>query len=69
MMPTSAIGAAESADSSVGPGLLGFLVVIFLLVALFVLYRSMRKQIRRVDFDAEGGTDEERMHRRRDASD
>lgn len=53
---------AADEESSAGPGSLGFWVVIALALALFVLYRSMRKQIRRVDFDAEGTTDEERMH-------
>ena len=53
---------AADEESSAGPGSLGFWVVVALALALFVLYRSMRKQIRRVDFDAEGTTDEERMH-------
>lgn len=61
--------AAESEGTGAGPGLLGFLVVIFLLAALFLLYRSMRKQIRRVDFDADGVTDRERMREHRDSSD
>lgn len=52
----------EADDSGIGPGLYGFLVLVFLIVALFVLYRSMRKQIRKVDFDPEGTTDAERMH-------
>lgn len=45
------------------PGLLGFLVVAFLAVSLVLLYRSMRKQMRKVDFNDEGLTDEERMRR------
>ncbi|SDU52887.1 hypothetical protein [Jiangella alkaliphila] len=59
-----ALTAAESDadDSGVGPGLYGFLVMVFLIVALVVLYRSMRKQIRRVDFDPDGANDSERMH-------
>jgi hypothetical protein len=59
-----ALTAAESeADNSeIGPGLYGFLVVVFLVLALVMLYRSMRKQIRKVDFDPEGTTDTERMH-------
>jgi hypothetical protein len=61
---------AEETDSpEIGPGLLGFAIMIFLLTALFLLYRSLRKQIRRVDFDAEGETDEERTRGRRDSSD
>lgn len=56
--------AEEAEGSEIGPGLLGFAIMIFLLAALFLLYRSMRKQIRRVDFDAEGETDEQRARRR-----
>lgn len=64
-MTTMIAAAVESSSdgSDAGPGLLGFLVVAFLLLALFLLYRSMRKQLRRVDFDADGVTDEERMRR------
>jgi hypothetical protein len=50
-----------------GPGLTGFLVLAFLAVAVVFLYRSMRKQLRRIDFDPEGTTDAERM-RDRDSS-
>lgn len=57
---------SEAEDSGVGPGLYGFLVLVFLIVALVVLYRSMRKQIRRVDFDPDGVTDTERMHGHRE---
>jgi hypothetical protein len=52
---------SEAENSEIGPGLYGFLVVVFLVLALVVLYRSMRKQIRKVDFDPEGTTDTERM--------
>ncbi|WP_053203467.1 hypothetical protein [Jiangella muralis] len=52
---------SEAEDSGVGPGLYGLLVLIFLVAALFLLYRSLRKQIRRVDFDPEGVDDVERM--------
>ncbi|TDE09110.1 hypothetical protein [Jiangella asiatica] len=65
----AAAAEAESENAEIGPGLLGFLVVIFLLVALLVLYRSMRKQIRKVDFDDEGLTDAERMRGHREPSD
>ena len=34
------------ADSAIGPGLLGFLVVVALGLALVFLYRSLRKQLR-----------------------
>ena len=50
-----------------GPGLTGFLVLAFLAVAVVFLYRSMRKQLKRIDFDPEGTTDAERM-RDRDSS-
>lgn len=52
---------AES-ESDPGPGSIGFWVVVALAVALFFLYRSMRKQVRRIDFDPAGMTDEERMN-------
>lgn len=50
-----------SDPSSIGPGSLGFWVVVLLAVALFFLYRSMRKQMKRIEFDPAGTTDEERM--------
>ncbi|WP_129670139.1 hypothetical protein [Phytoactinopolyspora endophytica] len=46
---------------SISAGSFGFWIVIALLLALFVLYRSMRRQLRRIDFDESGSTDEERM--------
>jgi hypothetical protein len=49
------------ADSAVGPGLLGFLVVVALGLALVFLYRSLRKQLRRIDFDADATSDVDRM--------
>lgn len=43
--------AAEELDpNKVGPGLAGFLVFLFLLVAGYFLFRSLRKQLNRVDF-------------------
>lgn len=66
MNPMTAMLAAEQDGSSIGPGSLGFWVVILMLAALVLLYRSMRRQIRKVDFDAEGTTDEERMRGRHD---
>jgi hypothetical protein len=40
-------------DSSqwVGPGLLGFIVIVGLCVGTYLLWRNMNKQIRKVDFD------------------
>ncbi|MGH8828121.1 MAG: hypothetical protein ACRDVZ_11125 [Jiangellaceae bacterium] len=63
----SVVLAAQDADqSAIGPGSLGFWVLIGLLVTLFVLYRSMRKQVKRVDFDDTATTDEGRMRGHRD---
>ena len=59
--------ASTTDGSGMGPGLTGFLVLLFLAVAVVFLYRSMRKQLRRIDFDPEGRTDAERM-RDRDSS-
>ena len=46
------VRAAE--DSSVSPGLLGFLVVALLGVATWLLLRSMTRHLRRVDVSASG---------------
>jgi hypothetical protein len=35
----------------VGPGLLGFVVIMGLVVATFLLWRNMNKQIKKVTFD------------------
>ncbi|SDT56097.1 hypothetical protein [Jiangella sp. DSM 45060] len=60
---------SEAEDSGIGPGLYGLLVLVFLIVALFLLYRSLRKQIRKVDFDPEGVDDAERMRGHREPPD
>lgn len=44
-----------------GPGLVGFLILAGLALAVVLLYRSLRKQLKRIDFDPDGLTDEERM--------
>lgn len=44
-----------------GNGLLGLIVTVGLVLAIILLYRSMRNQMKKIDFDAEGATDEERM--------
>jgi hypothetical protein len=41
-------------DSDVSPGVLGFLVVAALGVATWLLLRSMRRQMKKVDFDEQG---------------
>ncbi|MDQ1604340.1 MAG: hypothetical protein QOE01_2185 [Actinomycetota bacterium] len=46
-------------DSSVSPGVLGFLVVAALGVATYLLIRSMNHQMRKIDFD-EDAVDKER---------
>ena len=63
MISSTVIVAEGSTSSGPGPGLLGFLVIVFLGAALVLLYRSMRKQMRKVDYNDEGITDEERMRR------
>ena len=49
-------------DSAVGPGLLGFLVVVALGLALVFLYRSLRKQLKRIDSREAQLTDEMGAH-------
>jgi hypothetical protein len=48
--PTSPLP-GESDSTWLGPGLLGFLSLVFLAVAVFVIYKSMNKQLKRVTFD------------------
>jgi len=66
--PTSPLP-GENDPTWLGPGLLGFLSLVFLAVAVFVIFISMNKQLKRVTFDedvvngtndddvAEGSTD------------
>lgn len=42
--------------SRVTPGILGFVAVAFMAIAVFFLWKSMNKQLKRVDFD-EAATD------------
>jgi hypothetical protein len=56
--------AATNDGSAIGPGLAGFLIFALLVVAVLFLYRSLRKQLNRIDFDPTGETDAERMRRR-----
>lgn len=60
MVDTSIIVAMSGRDSSdwVGPGLIGLAVILGLLVAVFFLWRSMNKQLKRVDFDQPDGGDQ-----------
>ena len=48
--PTSPLP-GESDSTWLGPGLLGFLSLMFLVVAVFFIYRSLNKQLKRVTFD------------------
>lgn len=46
-----------------GPGMIGFVVLAGLALAVILLYLSLRKQLKRIDFDPEGRTDAERMRK------
>jgi hypothetical protein len=48
--PTSPLP-GENDSSWLGPGLLGFLSLVFLAVAVFVIWKSLNKQLKRVTFD------------------
>ncbi len=63
LVAASGSASTDADGSGIGPGLLGFLVFAGLCAALIVLYRSLRRQLRRIDFDAEGQSDAERMRR------
>jgi hypothetical protein len=63
VMAANGSASTDADGSRVGPGLLGFLVFAGLCAALIVLYRSLRRQLRRIDFDADGQSDAERMRR------
>jgi hypothetical protein len=63
-VPVSALAAGASTASEVEPGLLGFLVVAGLAVALYFLIRSMNKQLRKVGADKRtfvDGPDQEQL--------
>lgn len=48
----------------VSPGFLGLLAVLFMAVAVFVIWKSLNKQIKRVDFD-EATTENPRYTRKK----
>jgi hypothetical protein len=50
----AAVAASSSASNDVAPGVLGFLVVAAMGVALVFLLRSMNKQFRKITPDAQG---------------
>lgn len=37
--------------ATVGPGLIGFLLFMFLVIAVFLLWKSMNKQLAKIDFE------------------
>lgn len=59
VMPVLASGEADAGGLS--PGLLLFLLVGGLALVLVFLYRSMRRQMKRINFDPEGTSDHQRM--------
>jgi hypothetical protein len=50
-VPVTALASSQSVASQVEPGLLGFLVVAAMALALYFLIRSMNKQLRKVGAD------------------
>ncbi|HEV2452567.1 MAG TPA: hypothetical protein VGS62_11655 [Streptosporangiaceae bacterium] len=50
-MPVSVLAAGSTLTNQVEPGVLGFLVVAGIGVALFFLLRSMNKQLRKISAD------------------
>ena len=52
----AAVAAAQPASDQVAPGVLGFLVVAAMGVALVFLLRSMNKQFRKIEPKADGTT-------------
>ena len=57
----AAVAASSSASNDVTPGVLGFLVVAVMGVALVFLLRSMNKQFRKIAPKTEGTTGSERL--------
>jgi hypothetical protein len=55
--PTSPLP-GENDSSWIGPGLLGFLSLLFLAIAVFFIYRGLDKQLKRVTFDETAVNDE-----------
>ena len=60
--PTSPLP-GENDPTWLGPGLLGFLSLVFLAVGVFVIYKSMNKQLKRVTFDEDvvNGTNDDEV--------
>jgi hypothetical protein len=49
--PSPSPSPVEIDPNRVSPGLLGLASLLFLVLAVFVLWKSMNKQLKRVDFD------------------
>ena len=64
LVPTPSSTEPAIDPDRVSPGVLGFLAVVFLAVAMFVIWKSMDKQLRRVDFD-ENDTENPRYTRKK----
>jgi hypothetical protein len=63
------VGAEETPTytyDTLKPGPMAFVVTAFLAVAVFFLVRSMIKQLRKVDFDEQAQTDDERTKSHRE---
>ncbi len=54
---TTLLLAAAAEEGDVNPGLLGFVVVALLAVATWLLLRSMRRQIKRIDLPEDAQPD------------
>jgi hypothetical protein len=63
-MTTQAAETSGDGGISFGMGMLGVLLTVGLIASVVLLYRSMRTQLKRIDFDPEGTTDAERMRGR-----
>lgn len=61
-VPTTAQPAGPDPTEWVGPGLLGFVVIVVLGVATYLLWRNMNKQLRKVRVDAEPRREEPPGH-------
>jgi hypothetical protein len=60
LLAASPSPAPEPIDPArVTPGVLGFLAILFLAVSVFLLWRSMNKQIRKIEFEGSVPVDPE----------
>jgi hypothetical protein len=72
VLTTALLLASEDADDrglgGGNGGLLALLLTVGLAVGVIFLYRSLRTQLKRINFNAEGTTDAERMQERPSAA-